>query len=250
MTRTAESFFDEEADRYDAAHDREEDELNPLWIRMAAVLRLLGPRPGSVVDCGMGPGRLLAELDERGWIVAGVDASEEMVDRARARVPGAADRLHHSGVESLPFAPESFDAAVATGVFEYVADLPAALGEVARVLRPGGLFCVSMPNTRAPGTFWRHRIVYTAVRAGKGLLPGSRRVPLQRPGLVPVGRLEELLRRSGLRLEHVEYLVVAPAPLRTLSRPLARRVAERLRRARPLYRSLLSAQYVATARKD
>jgi ubiquinone/menaquinone biosynthesis C-methylase UbiE len=176
------SLFDREAGRYDAAHDREAAAVNALHIRLAVTLRLLGRRAGAVIDCGMGPGRLLVELERRGWSVAGVDVSGEMVALARSRLPRSAERLQQAPVESLPFASESFDAAVATGVFEYVEDVPRALTEVARVLRPGGLFVISMPNTRAAGTIWRHRVVYRIVRPLKTRLRVGRRMPLPRPG--------------------------------------------------------------------
>ena len=70
----------------------------------------------------------------------GVDASAEMVALARERLPDARDRLAQGSVEELPFEDASFDAVAATGVLEY-ADVPRALGELARVLRPGDRRC-------------------------------------------------------------------------------------------------------------
>lgn len=209
-----ERFWDHEAQGYDDAHDRDASSRSPLWIRMAVVLRLLGSERVSVLDCGMGPGRLLLELERRGCTIAGVDISSEMVARARARLPLAADRLLRGSVESLPFPSESFDATVATGVLEYVEDVPRALGEVARVLRTGGVFVVSMPNTRAVGTFWRHRVVYSATRAVKARLRFGRPVPLPRPGRLSLRRMEMLLAASGLEVERVEYITLLPGPFR------------------------------------
>ena len=243
-------FFDREAGLYDAAHDREDPRTSPLHVRMAAVLRLLGSRPATVLDCGMGPGRLLVKLDAHGWSVAGVDASAEMVERARARLPALADRLVQASVERLPFADETFDAAVCTGVLEYVADVPGALAEVARVLRPGGRFVVSMPNMHSPRTLWRHRVVYPSVRALKARLRFGRPVPLVRPGAVTLSRLEHALESAGLKVERVEYLaLLVPSPLRRhvpdLGAAVARWVAGRGRRAG----SLLATQFVVAARK-
>lgn len=199
-------FFDGEAERYDAAHDRGGSVGNALLRRMTVVIGLLGPRPGKVLDCGMGPGRLLVELERRGWSVGGIDISEEMVARARSRLPQAAESLVQGTVESLPFPVESFDAAVATGVLEYVEDVPRALGEVARVLRPGGVFVVSTPNTSAAPTLWRQRVVYPVARIVKPLLRSGRPVPLRRPGLLSLARLAELLAAAGLEVDRVEYL--------------------------------------------
>lgn len=205
-TLGAGEFFDGEAERYDAAHDRGDYVGNALQSRMTVVIRLLGPRPGNVLDCGMGPGRLLVELERRGWSIGGIDISEEMVALARSRLPEDAESLVQGTVESLPFPAESFDAAVATGVLEYVEDVPRALEEIARVLRPGGLFVLGTPNTSAVRTLWRQRVVYPVARLVKPLLRSGRPVPLRRPGLLSLRRLEELLSAAGLDVDRVEYL--------------------------------------------
>lgn len=242
-----ESFWDSEAAGYDAAHDREDSIRNPLWIRLAVVLRLLGPDPGSVLDCGMGPGRLLVELERRGWTVAGVDVSGEMVALTRARLPERSDQLLQGSVESLPFPAASLDTAVATGVLEYVEDVPLALAEVARVLRPGGLFVVGAPNTQAVWTLWRQRVVYPAARALKARLRFGRPLPLARPGLVSRGCLEALLRNAGLEVEHVEYIVVGPTLLRVHFPSLSARIAGYL--GGPQRGPFFGAQLVLAARK-
>src|SRR5438093_9682034 len=90
---SAPAFFDDRAGWYDGAYDRENADGYALRSRMQAVLRLLGDGPGAILDAGMGPGRLCAELQARGWTVSGIDASREMVAAARARLPDAAERL-------------------------------------------------------------------------------------------------------------------------------------------------------------
>jgi SAM-dependent methyltransferase len=59
----------------------------------------------------------------------------------------------------LPFRDGSFDAVLSTSVFEHVDDIDAAVAEVARTLRPGGRFVITMPflypTHEAPYDFWR-----------------------------------------------------------------------------------------------
>ena len=71
----APSFFDATSARYDRAYDAQTADGHALRARMAAVLRLVGEGPGDALDAGMGPGRLCAELESRGWTAHGVDAA-------------------------------------------------------------------------------------------------------------------------------------------------------------------------------
>jgi SAM-dependent methyltransferase len=101
------------------------------------VRRLLAPRPGEhIVDIGAGPGFLAAEMAAEGARVVAVDPSASMREVAGAR--GVDFEVVDGSAERLPLPDRSVDAAVATQVLEYVADVPGALAEIRRVLRPGG----------------------------------------------------------------------------------------------------------------
>ena len=86
----AATYFGDRTALYDGRYEADSADGHALRARMAVVLRLLGDGPGELLDAGMGPGRLCAELEQRGWTVTGVDASEEMVAAARARLPAGA----------------------------------------------------------------------------------------------------------------------------------------------------------------
>jgi arsenite methyltransferase len=92
-----------------------------------------------VLDIGSGPGFLAAEMaaevGPEGRVV-GLDPSQSMLALGRRR--DAPVEFVEGDALALPFADESFDAAVATQVYEYVADMPTALAEARRVLRAGG----------------------------------------------------------------------------------------------------------------
>jgi SAM-dependent methyltransferase len=101
---------------------------------------LVGVRAGQrVLDVGCGPGALTAELVSRTGAanVAAVDPSASFVDAARARHPDVDIRL--AGAEALPFDDDCFDAALAQLVVHFMTDPGRGIGEMARVVRPGGV---------------------------------------------------------------------------------------------------------------
>jgi SAM-dependent methyltransferase len=113
----------------------------------SAVVRALCLAPGQqVLDIGSGPGLLLRELalsvGPEGAAV-GLDLAAPMLEAARRRCAGLAQvALEQGDAAALPFADARFDALVTTQVYEYVRDIPAALAEARRVLRPGGRLVV------------------------------------------------------------------------------------------------------------
>jgi arsenite methyltransferase len=137
--------FDEGASRRS-----EETYMKPDVVEQRRAVRAaLALREGEkVLDIGSGAGLLAHEMAaEVGGLgsVDGVDPSESMLALARRRRPadGAAEiRFVAGDACTLPFADGSFDAAVATQVYEYVQDMRAAVGEAFRVLRPGGRLLV------------------------------------------------------------------------------------------------------------
>ena len=242
-------MFDREAAWYDAAHDGLGVEGHALRARLDTVLKLLGGSPGSVLDTGMGPGRLAEQLALRGWTVSGVDASERMVALARRRVPDAADRFLHAPVERLPFANDVFDAVVATGVLEFVTDPRVAAAEAGRVLRPGGAFVASIPNRTALHVLSK-RAFYPAVRLAKRTGAGRRPAPARRRFMSP-GETASLLAAEGLWVEAVEYTSYAavPTPFDLVLRSASGRLAAWLERRGPTLERVLATQIVFLARK-
>jgi SAM-dependent methyltransferase len=104
-------------------------------------------RPGArwTLDLGCGAGRNAVPLVRLGWRVLGLDLSWPMLVAAapRAREAGLAERLHVvlGPMDDLPVRSRSMDLVVAHGVWNLArsaAEFRRALGEAARVVKPGG----------------------------------------------------------------------------------------------------------------
>ena len=122
------------AEAYDQFMGKFSVPLAPLLADFAAIA------PGArALDVGCGPGALTAELVERlgAAAVSAVDPSEPFVTAARERNPDVTVR--RAAAEELPFADETFDAALAQLVVHFMADPVAGLSEMARVTRDGGV---------------------------------------------------------------------------------------------------------------
>jgi len=105
--------------------------------------------PGKeVLDLGCAGGFMAEALDERGARVTGIDPAAEAIAAARAHADaGGRSITYDVGVgESLPYAGGAFDVVVCVDVLEHVQSLSGVLAEVARVLRPGGLFLFDTIN--------------------------------------------------------------------------------------------------------
>jgi len=116
------------------------------WYRntRAIARELLGPwltgRP-LILDAGCGPGGNGAGLADHGTVV-GVDVSPDALAFVRARRTTVPTR---ASIESLPFVDGGFDIALAITVLYAVDDDARALGELARVVRPGGAVLLVEP---------------------------------------------------------------------------------------------------------
>lgn len=120
-------------------------------------LELVAARPGMrVLDLACGPGTLsrrLAALVSPDGEVVGVDLAPGMIALARSmNIP--ATRFELMDIEQLAFADESFDAAVCGHGLQFVPDLPRALREAGRVLRPEGRLAASVPVTSRQEAVW------------------------------------------------------------------------------------------------
>lgn len=123
-----------------------------MAAEQAAVLAALPDVAGAtVLDAGCGTGRYVAAVTARGAAaVVGVDFSPEML--ARVSTPGARRLL--GDLTALPVASASVDVVVSGLALNDVADLTAAIAELARVLRPRGTLVYSVVHPRGGDLGW------------------------------------------------------------------------------------------------
>jgi SAM-dependent methyltransferase len=130
------SMWDSEG-AYDRFMGRFSRKLAPLFADFAGV------QPGQrVLDIGAGTGALLAELVRRSLEGAAIEPSQAFVDALHVQFPGVDIRA--AAAEELPWPDETFDAALAQLVIAFMRDAPAGIGEMLRVVRPGGTVAVCM----------------------------------------------------------------------------------------------------------
>ena len=118
--------------------------LLPMWRRYTEAVLPWLPEDGVLLEIGPGPGVLLTQIAARPGVAVGLDLSPGMLVRAqdRLRRAGHPARLVQGDIVQLPFAAHTFDGIALTFMFSAVPDGPAAMGELARVLRPGGVIAL------------------------------------------------------------------------------------------------------------
>ncbi len=153
--RQVRRMFDRIVPRYDLLNRLMSLGMDGRWRRAAAAAAQ--PAGGHALDVGAGTGDLALELRRQGAErVVAADFSAEMLAAARAKPSvdrdaglalALADALH------LPFPDATFDCVTNAFLLRNLADLPAGLAEMARVLKPGGrLVCLDMTQP-PPGPF-------------------------------------------------------------------------------------------------
>jgi len=142
---------------------RQYDDLAGEWWRPGGGFELLhwlarargalvppAERPAAIlVDAGCGGGLLAPHVERLGYRHVGVDLRRAGLEQSAARgvTPVTGD------VTALPLADGAADVVVAGEILEHVADLPATVAELCRVLRPGGLLVLDTVNDTRLGRF-------------------------------------------------------------------------------------------------
>jgi len=122
----------------------------------------------DVLDVGCGQGIDLCEYALAGAKVTGIDLTPRHVELARQHLDelGLEGQVLVGDAESLPFGDETFDRVSSNGVLHHTPDMPQALREIRRVLRPGAEAVVIVYN-RGSGHYWLNQFL------GWGVLKGQ-----------------------------------------------------------------------------
>lgn len=151
-----------------------------------------------VIEPGIGNGRIAIPLARRGFHLAGVDLSSEMLESLRAKVRGTALEtfidFRLGDATALPFHDGAFDLAVASHLFWFVEDWTRAVREIKRVLKPSGSFVLinTGGGLEIPRLNDRYKVLCS--EAGK---------PIASPGASSTSDVGAYLVELGYRLEEV-----------------------------------------------
>jgi len=161
--------------------------------------RLLADLKGDVLEIGAGTGANIAHYGPDARVIA-LEPDPYMLRRAQRRLAESHApnvELRQAPAESLPFPDASFDAVVSTLVLCTVRDLPAALAEIRRVLRPGGQF-IYVEHVRGDGALGR---AHDVIQPVWGYCSAGCNVNR---------RTEEALVAAGFELADIRHVKMAP----------------------------------------
>lgn len=142
---TIRAFFNQAA----ADEEHYPSTIDPRILHVKVVLEHLGDLNGKqVADVGCGKGRfarIVKERNPRASVIA-LDLAEAML----RPIPAEIERVAAS-MTALPLATEAFDGAYATESLEHAIDIPTAVAELARIVKPGGHIVIIDKNAEAWG---------------------------------------------------------------------------------------------------
>jgi len=114
--------------------------LDPIMLARALALS-----PKKALDVGCGEGRFCRMLKRHGVEVTGIDPTSKLIAAARARDAGG--MYLEASAEHLPFPDESVDLVVSYLTLIDIPDVQTGIGEMARVLKPGGALLIANLNS-------------------------------------------------------------------------------------------------------
>lgn len=167
----------------------------------ATIIRWLDAQRGEIIlDVGCGDGAYDKKISGCGAMVQGIDIHEKRLSAARRYYQGDRTEYHFMDAACLEFPEASFDKAMSLCVVEHLEDDELVMRNVARALKPGGLFVFSADSLSAPGITpderARHRREY-AVNT-----------------FYTVAIVRDKLARAGFDIVETRYILSSPLDLK------------------------------------
>jgi 2-polyprenyl-3-methyl-5-hydroxy-6-metoxy-1,4-benzoquinol methylase len=128
----------------DEAYERESENRHHSARRQLGLVRAHQLRKGRLLDVGCASGIFASTAHEQGWRVTGIDPSDWMIARARARCPEPT--FIASGFQDVSFPARAFDVITMWDVLEHLPSPLMTLTQVRQWLAPDGLLFLSVPN--------------------------------------------------------------------------------------------------------
>ncbi len=125
-----------------------------LMVRFGPFRRVWHRPAGRLLDVGCGTGELAAAFGRGGWQVHGIEPSAQAAEHARAAGVDVVDGT----LADAPWPDGHFGAIVFNHSLEHIDDPGEALAQAARLLRPGGLLAIAVPNFGS----WHRRLFGSA----------------------------------------------------------------------------------------
>jgi SAM-dependent methyltransferase len=197
--------------------------------KIEALLDILPPPPATMLECGCGSAEVSAAMAAQGYDCTLLDASPAALHVARRRFERRGLRATYTlgNVYQLPFPDGTFDILTSFGLLEHFADVEKVIAEMARVIRPGGMFFADIVPERfsvqTVGTVFNAgvRLAYYGLQGDprRGLYEAGR---LFRPDFYendyPLARYRQFMRDAGLR--GIVIRGNRPVPVITLPGPV------------------------------
>lgn len=149
--------YDVDADEYFQSHDKD-DKLVGAHALIAKAEMLLGGK-GKLLDVGIGRGEVLTAATERGWECEGVEPSATFADYAEKRT---GSKIWREPIEDSNIPDGDFDVVILAAVLEHLYNPDTIIEKISRILKPGGLLYLDVPNER--GLYFKIGNLYQRLR--------------------------------------------------------------------------------------
>jgi SAM-dependent methyltransferase len=154
------------------------------------------PREGRCLEIGIGTGRIALPLTRAGVSIVGVDISREMLKKLMDKSDESMPLIAEADATRLPFGANTFSSAIAAHVLHLIPSWTVAVGELLRVVRPGGIVLATRGGGQRIG--WGRQVMRRFfVEAGDPVWP---------PGADKLEELDKHMRSLGLVMRALPLL--------------------------------------------